>query len=69
MIELFYDNSNQSYWTGTSSGGELNSNNCNGFSTRAGNVSGQVHLKNRFYFGETNSRSCGNNAYLLCLCY
>ena len=57
---------NYSYWTGTSAGGALNSNNCNGFSS--GGDNGQTHENENYYFKGSNVLSCGNPAYLLCMC-
>ena len=57
---------NYSYWTGTSAGGALNSNNCNGFSS--GGANGQTHESENYYFKGTNVLSCSSSAYLLCMC-
>ena len=57
---------NYSYWTGTSTGGALNSNNCSGFTSTCGN--GQTHENENYYFKGSNVLTCGNWAYLLCMC-
>ena len=66
-IQELFPSGNSYYWTGTSSGGELNSNNCSGFSSDGGN--GQIHVESRFYFGESSTLSCGNSSFLICLCF
>ena len=62
-----------SYWVGTTSAGALDSTNCNGWSTAADSVQGQIHLENYRYFGKTGSstyyRDCDAQKPLLCLCY
>ena len=50
-VQELFNSDDTNYWTGTSAGGELHSNNCSGFSSNNGNS--QMHLGNRFYFGET----------------
>jgi len=57
---------NHSYWTGTSTGGALNSNNCNGFTSTGGN--GQTHENLNYHFKGVNYITCGSTAYLLCMC-
>ena len=66
-VQELFNSDNTYYWTGTSAGGELHSNNCSGFSSNNGNS--QMHLENRFYFGETQPTSCNNSLSLICLCF
>ena len=65
---LVVDTQNHSYWTGTSAGGALNSNNCNAFSSDSNAAKGQVHERDYYYF-KLDELVCGSNGYLLCLCY
>ena len=71
--EYYEGGTQNSYWVGTSSGGALDSTNCNGWSTAADSTQGQVHFENYWYFGKTGSstyyRNCDGEKSLLCLCY
>ena len=53
--ELLSHSNNTAYWTGTSSGGSLNSNNCDGWTTGTASSNGQVHRENYFYYGKTGT--------------
>ena len=71
--ELLSHSSYTAYWTGTSSGGSLNSDNCDGWTTGTASSNGQVHRENSFYYGKTGTNlefyACGNSNPLMCLCF
>ena len=57
----------RSYWIGSSTEGELHSNNCSGFSSTGGN--GQTHENQNYFFKAANVLSCNSFAFLLCMCF
>ena len=63
------ENNLSSYWTGTSAGGSLNSNNCDGWSSSSNAGNGQKHVENFFYFGKSETGKCSELHYFMCLCF